>query len=126
MKGSICFVADLMRALKIPFSLEIIQCSSYRGKTRGNLEIFGLDRLKVQGKDVLVVDDIYDSGETMNQVIKALEGKGANSLKSLVLLEKKKGADYALFLVDTVFVIGYGLDHEEQYRGLPSIYVKDL
>lgn len=130
MKGSICLVSDLMRALKVPFRLEVVQCSSYKGKVRGELQIFGLDRLHVEGKDLLVIDDIYDSGHTMDKLVRTLKEKGPRSVKSLVLLEKKvprtvtHRPDYSLFQVENVFVIGYGLDEDELYRGLPGIYMK--
>ncbi len=126
LKGSICLVADLMRALTTPFCLETVQCSSYRGRKRGELQIFGLERLKIKGRDLLIVDDMYDSGQTMQRLTAALKELHPRSIRSLVLLEKKSSngdrPHYALFQVESCFVIGYGLDEDERYRGLPGIY----
>ena len=130
MKGSICVASDLMRELKTPFTIEYIKASSYgqNGTTPGELYIDGFEKLNLEGKDVLVVDDIFDSGKTMAEVLKKLETKKPNSLKSLVLLLKDVPhkvnilPDYSLFTIPNRFVIGYGLDYKEYYRGLPGIY----
>ena len=131
LKGAVPLVADLMRELALPFSLEVIQCSSYgqRGKERGELQIFGLERLHVHNRDVLVVDDIFDSGTTMSALYCALSTQKPRSLKSCVLLKKKvehatqMRPDYILFEIENLFVVGYGLDYKEQYRGLPNISI---
>jgi hypoxanthine phosphoribosyltransferase len=136
LKGSICFVSDFIRELKTPFILENIQCHSYgkRGTKRGKLKIVGLEKLEIKNKHVIVVDDIFDSGNTMTQTIKALKKKKPKSIKSLVLLlkkttERKKEIlppDYHLFVVKDTFVVGYGLDYKEYYRGYKNIcYVEN-
>ncbi len=130
LKGSVCVVSDLMRALNTPFTLEYIKASSYgqNGTTPGELYLDGFDRLDLEGKDVLVVDDIFDTGRTMAGVLSKLESKKPRSLKSLVLLVKDVPhkvdmlPDYVLFTIPNRFVIGYGLDYKEYYRGLPGIY----
>jgi hypoxanthine phosphoribosyltransferase len=131
LKGAIVLAADLMRELTCPFSLEFITCSSYgmRGVSRGELTITGLDAIHCEGKDVLVIDDIFDSGATMSTVVKKMQEKNPASVKSLVLLEKntKRRAvdyrpDYVLFQIDDYFVVGYGLDYEEYFRGLKGVY----
>ncbi len=131
MKGSLCLTADLMRALKTPTTLEYIKASSYgrRGAKKGELTIVGLDELDLSSKNVLLVDDIFDSGETISQIVAKLQQKNPKTLKTLVLLSKNMKRDvdyvpdYALFDVENLFVIGYGLDYKEHYRGLPGIYV---
>lgn len=130
MKGSVCVVSDLMRALNIPFTLEYIKASSYgqNGTTPGELYLDGFDRLELEDRDVLVVDDIFDTGKTMAGVLEKLKSKKPRSLKSLVLLIKEGNQtvemvpDYCLFEIPNRFVIGYGLDYKEHYRGLPGIY----
>ncbi len=131
MKGALCIVADLIRELDLPLDLEFVQCSSYgaRGTERGELEVLGLDRLKIHNRDVLVVDDIFDTGHTMGTLLDALKEKKPHSIKSLVLLAKNVPhisdyrPEYVLFDIENLFVVGYGLDYKERYRGLSGIYV---
>lgn len=131
MKGAICLVSDLIREIDLPLTVESIQCSSYGagGTSRGELKIFGLDRLDIKDKDVLIVDDIFDTGHTMQGLYDAFEALGPRSVKNCVLLEKnvphvsQLRPDYPLFAIEDLFVIGYGLDYKELYRGLPSICV---
>ena len=130
MKGSICVASDLIRSLKTPFTLECIRASSYgqNGTTPGELYLEGFDRLNLEGKDVIVIDDIFDTGRTMDGILKKLQTKNPRSLKSLVLLLKDVPhkvsilPDYSLFTISDLFVIGYGLDYKELYRGLPGVY----
>ena len=129
MKGAICVTSDLIRQLNVPFKLEYVRASSYgyNGTTAGELTILGLENLDVEGRDVLVVDDIFETGNTMLGICKQLEKKHPKSIKTLVLLakniEKKVDyrPDYVLFDIANRFVIGYGLDYKELYRGLPDI-----
>lgn len=131
MKGAICIAADLIRELKGPSTLEYVTASSYgqRGTKRGDLKIIGLDSLDLHAKHVLLVDDIFDSGETLTRILAKLQEMNPKTLKSLVLLAKKVPRDisyypdYALFEIENQFVIGYGLDYKEQYRGLPGIFL---
>lgn len=135
MKGAICVTSDLIRGLKIPFKLECIQASSYgyNGTAGGDLTISCLDKLEIEGRDILVVDDIFETGNTMLGICKQIETKRPSSVKTLVLLVKdieRKTAyrpDYVLFNIPNRFVIGYGLDYKELFRGLPDIcaFVKD-
>ncbi len=130
MKGALCVTADLIRHLDIPFTIDFIQASSYgkNGDKRGELSIKGLDDLNLEGKDILVIDDIFDTGHTMRGVVAQLEHKNPKSIKTLVLLVKNVTRanpylpDWWLFPIDNHFVIGYGLDYLELYRGLPGIY----
>lgn len=132
LKGALCLVSDLIRSLDMPFEVEAIQSSSYgiRGMERGELQISGVDRLQIHNRDILIVDDIFDSGHTMMALLKQIKEKHPRSLKSCVLLNKINipkitdyRPDYVLFDIDNLFVVGYGLDFKEQYRGLPGIYV---
>lgn len=130
MKGAICMTADLIRHLRVPFTIDYLKASSYghRGTIAGELKVEGLDALDVEGKHVLVVDDIFDTGNTMVTLISLIQQKNPKSLRSLVLLVKdvpRKVAyrpDYVLFDIPNRFVIGYGLDYKEYYRGLPGIF----
>lgn len=127
LKGGVMIGVDLLRHLTINTDIEFIRCKSYQGIERGELTIEHFDELDLKGKDVLVVDDILDSGKTINSVMKAMATKGCRSLASLVLLEKlvphvtEYRPDYCLFSIPDEFVVGYGLDYDEKYRGLPNI-----
>lgn len=130
MKGAICLTADLIRALKTPLSIETIKAKSYghRGSKRGELTLEGLEELDLADKNVLLVDDIFDTGHTIDAILSALKKKHPKTLKTLVLLSKNilrdtsYLPDYILFHIENLFVIGYGLDYKEHYRGLPGIY----
>ena len=132
MKGALCIAADLIRELKTPCTIEYIRASSYGqngGMKRGELTIQGLEALDLSSKNVLLVDDIFDSGETVSQIVAKIKEKNPKSLKSLVLLKKQVERDvaytpdYVLFNIENLFVIGYGLDYNEYYRGLPGVYI---
>lgn len=130
MKGSLCLVADLIRALKVPTSIEFVQCSSYgkSGSSRGCLRIAGLEQISVEGKHVLIVDDIFDSGNTLFEIMTRIQKLQPESLKTLVLLSKRVPRkllyqpDYVLFEIEDRFVVGYGLDYKERFRGLSGVY----
>ena len=131
LKGALCLVADLIRAIKVPCDIEVVQCASYgeKGISRGSLQIIGLDRLNLHDRDVLIVDDIFDSGNTLASLTSALQKKNVRSLKSLVLLCKdvqrdtSLHPDHVLFHIENHFVVGFGLDYKERYRGLPGIFI---
>lgn len=133
MKGALCLASDLMRVMLSPIRLDFISCKSYgmAGAQRQELLIEGLENLDLHSRDVLVVDDIFDSGETMKNVVKAIQGLDPKSVASLVLLTKlvdRKTSyrpDYSLFDVEDRFVVGYGLDFKERYRNLPGIFALD-
>lgn len=135
LKGALCFVADLIREIDLPFSVETVQCSSYgeRGAQRGELQVIGVERLNIHNRDVLIVDDIFDSGATMVHLLSALQTKNPRSLRTCVLLYKKEPPkitpdrpDYILINIQNQFVVGYGLDFKEQYRGLRGIYTLEI
>ena len=132
MKGSFIFTSDLIREIKTPCAIEFVKCSSYgkRGKERGKLTIEGLDKLDIKSKHVIVVDDIFDSGATLSSVMREVEKMEPKSLKSLIMLLKKTPKrlpnidlpDYTLFEIEDKFVVGYGLDYKEYFRGLKGVY----
>lgn len=130
MKGAICVTSDLIREINIPFELEYVKASSYgsNGMTGGKLTIQGLDDLILEGKDVLLVDDIFETGNTISGVMEEIKKKNPRSIKTLMLLLKDVPRktdyrpDYVLFEIPDRFVIGYGLDYKEYYRGLPGIF----
>lgn len=133
LKGSLWFVTDLIKMLKIPNTLQTIVCSSYglNGTNQSELRIDGLDSLSIEGKHVIIVDDICDTGATLVALMEKLSLLNPLSLTTAVLLSKNKRGpdgyepDYALFEIDNVFVVGYGLDYKEYYRGLQGIYILD-
>ena len=131
MKGALCITADLIRAMDSHPELKFIRCSSYgmNGTERGELKITGFEDVNVSGKHVLIVDDICDSGATLSKVMAKLEEKKPESVQSLVLLQRQSDVpsnfkpDFALFTIEKDdFVVGYGLDYKECYRGLEAIY----
>jgi len=130
--GSIVLLADLIRQLEMPLRVGVLQASSYRGATtRGAITINSDLLLDVKGRDVLLVDDIFDTGHTLAEVIPLLEKMGANSVKSAVLLRKQDRQEVEIepefigFEIPDEFVVGYGLDYRDQYRNLRYLAVLD-
>jgi hypoxanthine phosphoribosyltransferase len=131
--GSIVLVADLMREISLPHQLGLIQASSYRGRATspGELRI-NLDFLpEIQGRDVLLVDDIFDTGHTICEVTRQLKRHGPHSIRTAVLLWKSSRRavdvtpDFYCFEIPDEFVVGYGLDYDNQFRHLPYIGVME-
>lgn len=131
MKGSLVFTADLMRQLDVPCTLESISLSSYRAMaTRpGEIAMTQPFELDLAGKDVLVLEDILDTGRTLHYVMGLIRAQNPASLKLAVLLDKPSRrevpveADWVGFTVPDAFVVGYGLDYDQKYRNLPYIGV---
>ncbi len=130
LSGTIMFLADLIRHLSLPMRLDFIGVSSYgAGTTSGELVFTKELRLDVRGRDVLLVDDILDTGRTMKRVLAKLRPLKPRRIKTCVLLDKparrveKIRADYVGFSIPDLFVIGYGLDYAERYRNLPFVGV---
>ena len=129
--GSLMFVADLLRRIPLPLKLECLSVASYYGKTQTSGEV-GFKQVTVPdivGRDVLIVDDILDSGHTLAAIRETLETARPSSIRTCVLLSKKKqrarevDTDYVGFEIEDEFVVGYGLDFRERYRNLPYIGV---
>ena len=128
--GSVPFLADLIRHIALPMRLDFMGVSSYGNNTAPGELVFTKElRLEACDRDVLLVDDILDTGRTLRAVIDKLKALQPRSLKTCVLLEKKSRrtetipADYIGFEAPDEFVIGYGLDYAERYRNLPFIGV---
>jgi len=130
LNGTVMFLADLIRHLSLPLRLDFIGVSSYREGAESRELIFTKElRLEVRGRDVLLVDDILDTGRTLRRVLGRLRGSRPRRIKICVLLEKKARrvdkvrADYVGFSIPDLFVVGYGLDFAERYRNLPFVGV---
>jgi hypoxanthine phosphoribosyltransferase len=130
LKGGTLFAADLMRALSIPVTIEYVRARSYDGnRSKGRVELTVLPERSLVGKEVLIVEDVLDTGRTTSAILAAIRAQAPASVRLCVLLDKPKGhsseiaADYVGFTIDNCFVVGYGLDHNERYRQLPAIYV---
>lgn len=129
--GALIFTADLLRVLRTPLRLDCLRASSYHTGTKAVAEPRIIDQMKldVRGHNVLLVDDILDTGKTLAAVAGLIQAKGAATVKTCVLLDKKARrtvpfeADYVGFEIPNEFVVGYGLDFNERYRNLPCIGV---
>ncbi len=130
LKGSVVFMADLMRAIKVPCTIDFMSVSSYGSgtKTSGVVKIIkDLDTDVIAGSDLLIVEDILDSGVTLEYLMKILSARNPNSIKICTLLDKPERrkanvrADYAGAQIPDAFVVGYGLDYDEKYRNLPFV-----
>jgi hypoxanthine phosphoribosyltransferase len=130
LNGTVMFLADLIRHLELPLRLDFVGVSSYgSGTTPGKLHFTKELKLEVRGRDVLLVDDILDTGRTLKRVTATLRALKPKSLKICVFLNKKARrteavqADYIGFEIPDFFVVGYGLDFAERYRNLPFVGV---
>ena len=129
LKGAVLFMADLMRRIPLPMEFECLNVSCYHGGTQSSGEVKFLDTVQpdVEGKYVLLLDDILDTGLTLEAVAKKLKDQGAADVKTCVLLSKDipretvKEADYTGFVIGDEFVVGYGLDYQGRYRNLPYV-----
>lgn len=129
LKGSFVFGADLARTIDLPLSIEFLSVRSYGDgvTTSGVVEIVTDLSQPIEGKDVVIVEDIVDTGLTIDYLMKNLRTRKPRSLKVASLLHKPARTrvevtiDYLGFTIDDVFVIGYGLDHAQRYRNLPFI-----
>lgn len=130
LNGTVLFLADLIRELNRPLRLDFMGVSSYGSGTRSGELVFTKElRIDVRGRDVLLVDDILDTGRTLKKVTEKLKQLKPRSLKVCVFLEKKARrvekvkAEYVGFQIPDLFVVGYGLDYDEGYRNLPFVGV---
>src|ERR1700678_3212956 len=130
LNGTVVFLADLLRQLSLPLRLDFIGVSSYGNGTESTELVFTKElRLDVSERDVLLVDDILDTGKTLFRVSAKLSRLGPRQIKTCVLLDKPSrrveqiAADYVGFTIPNQFVVGYGLDYAERYRNLPFVGV---
>jgi hypoxanthine phosphoribosyltransferase len=131
LKGSLVFLADLMRAMEMPVSIDLMEVSSYGAgtETSGQVRIIKDLSQPIAGRHVIVVEDIIDTGLTLNYLLRYLADKGPASVSIVCLLDKparrlaEVPIDFRGFTIPDRFVIGYGLDYDERYRNLPYIGV---
>ncbi len=131
LKGAVLFMSDLVKGLTIPVEIDFMAVSSYGSSTKSSGEVKIIKDLDttVDGRHVIIVEDIIDSGLTLNYLIDILQRRNVASLKIVTLLDKphrrtvKLKPDYSGFLVPDEFLVGYGLDYAEKYRNLPFIGV---
>ncbi|AYA03272.1 MULTISPECIES: hypoxanthine phosphoribosyltransferase [unclassified Acinetobacter] len=129
LRGSVIFMADLCRAIAKTHELDFMTVSSYGGGTVSSRDVKILKDLDgdIRGKDVLVVEDIIDSGNTLSKVLEILQTRGPNSIELCTLVSKPSRREIALnvrflgFEVEDKFIVGYGLDYDQKYRHLPFI-----
>ena len=129
LKGAVVFMTDLMRAITIPLSIDFMAVSSYGSgvKTSGVVRILKDLETNLEGYDVLIVEDILDSGRTLQYIVELLQGRHPQSIRICTLFDKPEGrqvpifADYVGLPVPNEFIVGYGLDYAEKYRNLPYI-----
>ncbi len=129
LKGSLFFTADLTREIGGKIYLEFMQLSSYEGEnTTGTIKLKkDIDFSEIKGKDVLIIEDIVDTGITLNYTLEHIKKAGANSVKVCTMLNKpsrrkiKVPIDYVGFEIENKFVLGYGMDYDQLYRNLPYI-----
>ncbi|MBQ6401360.1 MAG: hypoxanthine phosphoribosyltransferase [Firmicutes bacterium] len=134
LRGAVLWMADIMKSVELDMTIDFMACSSYGAATRSS----GVVRINkdldtdIDGKNVIIVEDIVDSGVTLNYLKGYFESRGAKTIRICSLLDKPTGrrvdigVDYVGFTVDDRFIVGYGLDFDQRYRNLPYItYLKD-
>ncbi len=130
LKGAFIFLADLIRHLTIPVQIDFVRAASYGSGTcsSGEVRFHQAVEIDVEGKDILIVEDIVDTGLTLGYLKDHLETRGARSIKVCAFLDKRErrkaeiAIDYACHVVESGFLVGYGLDYAENYRHLPGIF----
>lgn len=130
LQGSLFFAADLLRRLKRPLTYDLVRASSYHGSyTTGTVLLDGIEHLDLAGRQVLVLDDILDTGSTLSVLLQELYKQHPLQLRLCVLMRKEGNLkvairpDYVGFEMDNQFVVGYGLDYQGRFRNLPEIYL---
>ena len=133
LKGSAVFMVELAKKIKNNVEFEFVEISSYEGtNSTNNIKLTKDITRNIEGRDIIIVEDIIDTGKTLDYLINYLKTKNINSLKIATLLSKPSrrvielNVDYIGFKIDDVFVVGYGLDYEQKYRNLPYIgYIEE-
>jgi len=130
LKGAFIFMADLVRAMSIPCRIDFVRVASYGAGSESSGKVVMTKDIEtsINGRDILIVEDIIDTGLTLKYLVEWLKERNPHSLKVCALLDKRKKrkvsfeADYIGFTIDDGFLVGYGLDFSERYRFLPEIY----
>ena len=133
LRGSFIFAADLIRAIDIPVQIDFMTTASYghSEESSGHVAIIHDLVTEIKGKDVLIVDDIIDSGRTLNVVKEMLMERGPRSIKVCTMLDKPSrrsediNSDYVGFEIEDLFIVGYGLNYKDHYRNIPYIFTFD-
>jgi hypoxanthine phosphoribosyltransferase len=130
LKGSVFFMVDLLKRVSVPVTIDFFQTSSYgQGTVPGEVRIKKDVDLPLRGRDVLLIEDIVDTGHTLRTIVALLRFRGARSVRLCALLDKREARevevpiDYRGFEIENVFVVGYGLDVAERFRNLPYVGV---
>lgn len=131
LKGGFVFMADLIRCIDLPITIDLMAASSYGSGTesKGKVNILKDTNIDVKGKDVIIAEDILDTGNTLSLLKEIFKQRGAKSVKICVAFDKPERrtanieGDYIGFVVPNKFVVGYGLDYDEKYRNLPFLGV---
>lgn len=130
LNGVYAFFADLVRKIDLPCQIDFLRASSYSGTTSTGTVKMNLDiKNSVEGRHVVIVEDILDTGRTLSKIRDELLSRNALSVKTVVMLDKPSRrvndfqADYRCFEIDDLFVVGFGLDYDEKYRNLPYVAV---
>ncbi|NDY70762.1 hypoxanthine phosphoribosyltransferase [Desulfobacter hydrogenophilus] len=129
LKGSFVFLADLVRQITIEHEIDLVGASSYEGtSSTGQIVFTKQPDLELKGRDVLLVEDIVDTGQTLARIIESIQLLNPRSIKTCALIDKNErrekqiNMDYSCFCLDEGFIVGYGLDYNEKYRNLPAIF----
>lgn len=129
LKGAFVFLADLVRQITIPHEIDLVGASSYQGTSSSGQVIFTKQPdLDLKGRDVLLVEDIVDTGRTLVKIVEAMALLNPRSIKICALIDKTErreaqiNVDYSCFCLDKGFIVGYGLDYNEKYRHLSAIF----
>ncbi len=129
LKGSFIFLADLTRQITIDHEIDLIGASSYEGaSSTGQIVFTKQPDLELEGRDILLVEDIVDTGNTLIKIVEFTKLLNPKSIKICTLIDKRErreveiNVDYSCFSLEKGFIVGYGLDYDEKYRNLPAIY----
>lgn len=131
LKGAFVFMADLVREISVPCKVDFVRVASYGAGSESSGKVVMTKDIEtsIKGRDILIVEDIVDSGLTLQYLVNWLKERNPHSLKICVFLDKRKRrkvsfeADYVGFTIDDGFVVGYGLDFDEQFRFFPDVYI---
>ncbi|WP_373501761.1 hypoxanthine phosphoribosyltransferase [Desulfococcus sp.] len=130
LKGAFIFLSDLCRHLTVPVTIDFVQASSYGANisSSGNIELIKDVGLDIRGKHVLIVEDIVDTGLTLSYLVRHIRSLGVKTVKICALIDKRERrktdvcVDYACYVANAGFLVGYGLDYAENFRELPGIF----